>query len=150
VSHAVWFPRGNACSGFGSTSGARLDAAGDEKVAVSRRDCVTRGDDCGETGRAQSVHRHARDVLRETGKQHCHARNVAIVLPGLVRTTEVDVLDLAGVHACTSNRFGDHARREVVRPDVRECAAVPPDRRPHTSEDHGTAHVMKSTRGASS
>jgi hypothetical protein len=127
----------------------RLDAAGDEEVAVPRHDRMARGDDRGQAGGTQPVHRHAGNGLRETRKQHGHARNVAIVLAGLVRATEVHVLDVAGVHACAPNRFGDHARSEIVRPDVRECAAVAPDRRAHTGEDHSTTHVMKSTRGSS-
>src|SRR5581483_2382770 len=47
----------------------RLDAAGDEEVAVAAHHCMTRADDRAQTRRAQPVDRHARDRLRETREE---------------------------------------------------------------------------------
>ena len=65
VSYAVWFAAREACSGFAvheRRAAHRLDAAGDEEVAVAGRDGVARRDDRREPGRAQPVQRHAGDA----------------------------------------------------------------------------------------
>ena len=119
----------------------RLDAAGDEQVAVAGDHGVARADDRRETGRAQPVHRDARDGIRQPGEKRRQARNVAIVLPGLVRATEPDVLDLLGCDARALDRGSNGERREVVWPHPREPAAVAPDGRPNRGEDDGAGHV---------
>ena len=85
----------------------RLDPARDEEVAVAGRDRVAGADDRGEAGRAEPVDRHACHRLRQPGEQRRHPRDVAVVLAGLVRAAEVDVLDLAP------------ARRRRARPRLR-------------------------------
>jgi hypothetical protein len=128
-------------------SAHRLDAAGDEEIAVSGGNRMTCRHDGAETGRAQPVDGHACDALGKAGKQHSHPRDVAIVFACLVRTAEVHVLDLLRTHAGAADGFLDRQRSEIVRPDVRECAAVPPDRRPHARDDHCPAHTDNASPG---
>ena len=89
---------------------------------------MTRRDDRRETGRAQAVQRDARDAVRQSGEKQRHARDVAIVLAGLIRVPEIDVLDLVGRHARAPHRLGDHERGEIVGPHTGERTAVPADR----------------------
>ena len=92
----------------------RLDAAGDEEVAVTRGDRVTRGDDGREARGAEPVDGHAGDGLRQPGEQRRHARDVAVVLTGLVRAAEVDVLDLLRRDGGPLDGRGDRERGEIV------------------------------------
>src|SRR5208283_4336658 len=46
---------------------------------------------------AEPVHRRTRNPLRQAGKQQRHARDVAIVLAGLVRAAQDDVVDRARI-----------------------------------------------------
>ena len=119
----------------------RFDAAGDEELAVARGDCVRRGNDGGEPRRAEAVHRHARDGLRQPGQQHRHPRNVAVVLARLVRCAEVDVFDLIRRNAGTLDRGRDDSRREIVGPHTCERAAPAPDRRPDTGKNDRATHA---------
>ena len=73
----------------------RLDAAGDEEVAVADGDRARGRDDGLEPRAAQAVHRDAGDRLRQPRQQRRHARDVAVVLAGLVGAAEEDVVDLA-------------------------------------------------------
>ena len=118
----------------------RLDAAGDEEVAVTGSDRVRRRDHRGQSRSAKTIHRHPGDGLRQAREQDRHARDVAVVLARLVGGAEVDVLDLRRVHSRARNRLGDHRRGEIVRPDVSQSTAPAPDRRAHSGEDDGAAH----------
>ena len=69
-----------------------------------------------------------RDVDRQAGEQPCHARHVAVVLAGLVGAAEDHVLDQVRLHAGSLHRGLDRQRREVVRADRGERAAVAADR----------------------
>ena len=78
-------------------AGHRLDAAGDERVAVADHDRVGGAVDRLEAAAAQPIDRLAGDSDREPGEQRSHARHVAVVLAGLVRGTEDYVLDRVGI-----------------------------------------------------
>ena len=120
----------------------RFDAARDEQIAVARSDRVTCGDDRGEAGCAEAVHRHAGDGLGETREQRSHSRNVAVVLARLVGGAEPDILDRVGGNAGACDGFGDHGGRHVVGTNVCECTAVAPDRRTHAREDDCATHCV--------
>ena len=122
----------------------RLDAAGDEQIAVTGDHGVARTDDGGEAGCAETVDGHARDGLGKAGEEDGHARDVAVVLACLVRAAEPDVLDLLGGNACTVDGRADGDRRQVVGADCGEPAAVAADRRPDGGEDHGLRHGTNS------
>ena len=119
----------------------RLDATGHEQVAVPRRDRMAGGDDCRQPGRAEPVHGHARDRVGQAREQDAHARHVPVVLAGLVRGAEVDVLDLARAHARARHGLLDHDRREIVGPLACEHAPVAPDGRAHRGENDRAAHA---------
>jgi hypothetical protein len=118
----------------------RLDAAGDEELSVTRRNRMTRRHDRAETGRAQTVHGHARDRLGQTGKEDGHPRDVSVVLSRLVRGAEVHVFDLVGAYTGTTHRLGDHRGSEIVRTDAGKRPVATTDRRPDSGEDDRAAH----------
>ncbi len=118
----------------------RLLAARDEQIAVARDHRVTRADDRSEAGRAQPVDGDAADRVGKPREQRRHARDVAVVLAGLVRGAEPDVLDLIRRDARTRDGFADDDRREIVGAHVGERAAVAADRRADRGEDDGAAH----------
>ena len=99
----------------------RLDAARDEEVAVPGDHRVAGADDRGEARRAEAVHRHARDGLRQAREQRREPRDVPVVLARLVRAAEPDVLDLGRRHAGALDRRGDRDRGEVVGTDARRA-----------------------------
>ena len=55
---------------------------------------------------------------RQPREQRSHPGHVPVVLTGLVRAPEPDVLDLVGLHPGPLDRRGDRDRREVVGPDA--------------------------------
>ena len=61
-------------------------AARNHKIAVTSADRAGRLADCVHPGAAQPVDRRARDGNRQTGQQHRHAGNVAIVFARLIGT----------------------------------------------------------------
>ena len=73
-------------------------------------------------------------------EQRAHARDVAVVLPGLVGGAEVDVLYLCRRDACPLHGLLDDESGEVVRPHVRERASVAPDGRPDRGKDDCLSH----------
>ena len=117
-----------------------LDAAGDEELAVSRPNCMRSADDRREPRSAEAVHSDAGDALRKPREQRAHARDVAIVLPGLVSRAEVDVLYLCRRDACPLHGLLDDESGEVVRPHVRNRASVAPDGRPDRGKDDCLSH----------
>ena len=119
-------PRSQADSALSRTYGARVidfDAAADEHVAVADRDGVGRG------LIACSPDPHSRltvwpaDLDGETGEEQRHPRHVAVVLAGLVRATEDDVLDERRVEAGALDHRAKDGGGEIVRPDG---ASAPP------------------------
>ena len=123
----------------------RLDAAGDEEVAVAREHRVARRRDRGEPGCAQPIQGHARDRLRQSREQRAHARDVAVVLPRLVGAAEVHVLDLGRVDAGALDRRLDRDGGEIVGAHERERPAVPADRRAHRRQQHRARHAPPSS-----
>jgi len=81
------------------SAGHALDAARDHHVGTPRLDLPRRRDRRLHAGAAQAVHRLAGHLDGETCEQQRHARDVAVVLAGLVRAAEDDVGDICGVKA---------------------------------------------------
>ena len=76
----------------------------------------------------------------QAGEQRGHAGDVSVVLPGLIRAAQIDVLDLRRIDAGALDRSGDGDRGEVVGPDGRERAAVPAHRRSHRRDYDCSRH----------
>ena len=117
----------------------RFHAAADEHVAVADGDRVCGRVDRLQPGPAQPIDGQATDLDRETGKQHGHPRDVAVVLARLVGAAEDDVLDEGRVDTGPIDDGSQHERREVVRPHGRQRAAVAADGRPYGLDDPGLA-----------
>ena len=126
-------------------SAHRLDAAGDEEVAVSPlRRAPRRRWRTSPTRRAGS--RSSGDRLRQSREQRRHPRDVPVVLAGLVRAAE-PTSSIASVGTPARSTSGDRRRGEIVRPHACECAAVASDRSADRREDDGARHYWtKSTR----
>ena len=119
----------------------RLDTARDEEIPVARDHRVRGADNGSEARGAEAVDGHAADRLGEAGEQSCEARDVAVVLPRLVRTAEPHVLDLRRRDTGPLDGRGDRNRRQIVRANAGESASVPADRRPHGREDDCVGHA---------
>ena len=121
----------------------RLGAARHEELAVAGDHRMAGRDDCREAGGAESVHRHAGHRVRQAREQRGHARDVPVVLAGLVGRAEVDIFDVCRRHTGALDHGPDSERGEIVRPHACERAAVAPDRRAHTSKDDGAAPLRR-------
>src|SRR5690606_857903 len=119
----------------------RLDAAGRVQLALAEHHAARRLRHGLETGAAEAVHGHARHADGEAGQQRAHARDVPVVLAGLVRAAQVDVGHVALGDARPLGHRPQREGREVVGPHRRERAAVAADRRAHGRHDHGLPHA---------
>src|SRR2546426_1006232 len=120
--------------------GHALDAARDEGLALADLDGPRRRVDRREAGRAEAVERHRRHGHGEPREQRGHPRDVAVVLPGLVRAAQVDLLNERGIDARAAHDLADDERRQVVRPDILQRPVVTTHRRPNGIDDHGFGH----------
>ena len=126
VSYSGRSPRSNGFAAFARDERRarhRLLAARDEQVAVARDHGVARADDRREAGGAEPVDRDAADRVGKPREQRGHARDVAVVLAGLVRGAEPDVLDLLRRDARARDRF---AIAIAARSSGRTSASAPP------------------------
>src|SRR5207245_2817057 len=97
--------------------GARhaLDAARDERVPLARLDRLGRARDRLQPGAAQPVHGLSGHFDRQSRKEQRHAGDVAIVLAGLVRAAEDDVVDRCGIDAGVFHHCFDRHCRQIIR-----------------------------------
>ena len=72
---------------------------------------------------------------REARQQRGHARDVAVVLAGLVGGAEVDILDQCGVDAGSRHDGLDDVGGKIVGANRRQCARVPTDRCSESRDD---------------
>ena len=103
----------------------RFDAAGDGELDLAGADRARGGADRLHARGAQPVERRARHAVRQAGEQQRHARDVAVVLAGLVGAA-VDRRRRA-----SPNRPWDCARISALigtaaRSSVRTLASAPP------------------------
>jgi hypothetical protein len=118
----------------------RLDAAGQEQVALARADRAGRLVQRLEARCAKAVDGRARCLDGQPREQSRHARDVAVLLAGAVGVAEVDVVDPRRVDARALDDRGDRARGQVVRPDAGEHAAVAADRGADSIQNQGFRH----------
>jgi len=117
-----------------------FDAAGDVGLAFAGLDRAHGGIDCRESGGAQAVEGDASDFDRKACQQQGHARNVAIVLAGLVGAAEVHLLDDLGRDAGATQHLREDKRSQIIGADVLERAAVATDGRAHRFNDDRFGH----------
>ena len=118
----------------------RLDAAGDERVAVADHDRVGGRVDRLEPGAAQSVDRLAGDLDRQPREQRAHARDVAVVLAGLIGRAENHVVDIVRVDIGALDRGLDRDCGEIIGTHACQRTAVAADRCPDCAHDPRFAH----------
>ena len=83
----------------------------------------------------------AGDMIGQPGQQRRHARDVAVVLTGLVGTAIDHIVDLVPVHRRMP--FLEHTHRmrgEVVGADILQHTAIAADRRADEIADIGVGH----------
>ena len=105
-------------------AGHRLDAAGDGEIHFAGADRARRIAHGVEPGGAQPVDRHAGNGVRQPGEQQRHARDIAVVLAGLIGAAEKHFVEPRPVGLrlrATSARIGTAARSSV-----RTLASAPP------------------------
>ena len=109
-------------------AGHALDAARDHHVGLAKFHRTRRMAGGLEARTAEPVHGGARDLDRQTGQQACHARDVAIVLAGLVHAAIDHVVDRAPVDiGIALHQRLDGMGGEVVDPHAAEAAVVAAD-----------------------
>jgi hypothetical protein len=118
----------------------RLHAAGQDEVRIAEPDLARRLYDRLEARGAEPVHRHARDLHWQPGDQCCHARDVPVVLAGLVGAAHVDLVDRGRVELVALDGRRDGARGKVVGAHAGEHPGVAADRGAQRVDDHGVRH----------
>ena len=119
----------------------RLDPAGDGEIHLAGADGARRIADGVEARGAQPVDGEAGDRLRQPGEQERHARDVAVVLAGLIGAAEEHFVEPrpVGLGVAGDERL-DRRGREVVGAHLGERAAVAADRGAYGIADEDVAH----------
>ncbi|CAJ5233299.1 Uncharacterised protein [Burkholderia pseudomallei] len=120
-----------------------LDAAGDHQARLARLDRARGEADRVHPGAAEAVDRRAGHGVRQAGEQQRHARDVAVVLAGLIRAAVDHVVDGGPVDVAVAldERLERH-RAEVVGPHRRQRAAVAADGRADCVTQECFGHVV--------
>ena len=109
----------------------RLDAAGDREIDLAGADGAARGADRIEAGGAEAVEGLAGNRIRQAREQQRHARDVAVVLAGLVGAAEKDFIDLGPVEpGMLCHQRLDRRRGQIVGAHLGERTAKTADRGP--------------------
>ena len=134
---------GEARRGLGITSGARVIDSTPPAITRSASPGGSRApawSTASSPDAAQPVHRHARDRDGQPGQQRAHARDVAVVLAGLVGAAEEDLVDRAGSGRCARRRRDDVGGQVVGAHRAGPSSAVAADRGAQGIDDHGFPH----------
>ncbi|MFK4520055.1 hypothetical protein ABIF20_007420 [Bradyrhizobium japonicum] len=124
---------GRAGHGFDAASDRKLDLAGPDGAAGRTDRVQARG--------AEPVQGLAGNRIRQAREQQGHARDVAVVLAGLVGAAEEDFVDLCPIEiGVLGHQRLDRGRREVVGAHLGERAAETADRGPHGIADKDVTH----------
>ena len=127
----------------------RLDAAGHDDVGLAAADLLRRRGDGLQAAGAQPVDGVAGDLVRQAGQQRGHARDVAVVLAGLVGGAEDHLVDRVVGDAGALERGAEDERGEVVGARVGEGAAIAPEGRADAADEKGIGHAERSKRSVS-
>src|SRR5262249_43250746 len=79
------------------------------------------------------------------GEQRGHAGHIAVVLTSLIGAAQNNVVQASGVIAYSLNRSLEHDRREIVGPNLSQCATVTAHCGAHGGADEGISHGRRST-----
>ena len=103
---------------------------------------MARADDRRETGRAQPVHRDARDESGSPASSAAKRATLRLSSPAWFAQPSQTSSISSACDARALDRGSERERREVVGPDPRQPAAVAADGRPNRGEDDGAGHVV--------
>ncbi len=107
-----------------------LDAAGHHQLGLAGADGARADAHRIQAGAAQAIDGRRRHALRQAGEQRGHARDVAVVLAGLVGAAVVDVVERSPVDAgMARHQRPERHRGQVVGPHAGQCTAIAADRR---------------------
>src|SRR3989442_917943 len=124
-----------------------LDASGDEDVAFAGLDRPRGGVDRGEPGGTQAIEGHRGDGAREACQEGGHPGDISVVLPRLVRATEVDLFHDRRIEARAAHDLPDDERRQVIGPHVLQVAVMTPHRGPDGSHNYRFRHSASPNAG---
>ena len=127
----------------------RLDPARHDEVGLAGADLLGRRGDGLQAAGAQAVDGVARHLVRQAGQQRGHARDVAVVLAGLVGGAEDDLVDGVVGDARALERGAEDEGGEVVGTGVGEGAAIAPEGRADAADEKGIGHAERSKRSVS-
>ena len=128
-----------------------LHAARDDEIRLAGPDGPRRDRDGVRSRPAEPVDGAARHRLGQAGEQQRHPRDVAVVLAGLVRATEDDVVDGGPVDRRQPGRqLAEHVRGEVVGSHCGQRAAVPADRGADPCDEVGLGRCRRGGHACSS
>src|SRR5262249_27414032 len=118
----------------------RLDAAGDGEIDLAAFDRARGVADRVETGGAEAVDGEAGDGIGKSGNQQGHARDVAVVLAGLIGAAKHDLVDRRPIDVgmALEKRLDRHGGK-VIGAHLGERAAVAADRRAHRIAEEDVA-----------
>ena len=120
----------------------RLDAAGNDHVAIAGPDRTRGHADRIHAGAAEPVHRRPRQAGGQPGQQCRHASDIAIILARLIGAAIDEVVDAGPVHTrIARHQRRQRHRRQIVGANGAERAAVATDRSPDCVADIGLGHV---------
>jgi hypothetical protein len=119
----------------------RLDAPRDDQVALPDHDGARSLDHRLQSRSAQAVDGHSRDGDGQAGQQRAHARDVAVVLPGLVRATGHHLVDVNAVDTGPLHQRPDDAGQQIVGPHPPQSPADLADRRPDSVDEKRLGHA---------
>ena len=124
-----------------------LDPAGDHDVRLAVADTTRRVVHGFEPRTAQAIHGDAGHRVGKAREERGHAPDVPVVLAGLVRRAEHDLVDLIVADVGAFEDGADDVRGKIVGAEGCECATIAADGRADVAEDHRIARVGGS-RGA--
>ena len=127
----------------------RLDSARHDDVGLAGADLLGGGGDGLQAAGAQAVDRVARDLVRQAGQQRGHARDVAVVLAGLIGGAEDDLVDGVVGDAGALEGGAEDEGGEVVRTRIGQGAAIAPEGRADAADEKGIGHAERSMRSVS-
>ena len=120
----------------------RFDAASNGEVHLAGLDSARGGADRLHARCTKTVKRHARHAVGQPRQEQRHARDVAVVLAGLVGAAEEHVVELFPVDMGVAlPQRADRHRGEVVGAHIGERAAEAADRRARRVADEDFTHV---------
>ena len=126
-----------------------LDATPDRELRVTGHHGARCLSDRLEARAAEPVDGRSGHLLREPRQQRRHARHIAVVLPGLVRAAEEDLVERGRIDLGAVDDRAQHVGGQVIGANPGEDTAVSSERTADSSHDHRLGrHAVTSVRAS--